>query len=99
VFYLLAIISLSVGVLNLFPLPPLDGGHLAILVVEGAIRRDLTMAAKVWIINSGGAVLLVLIGVVCYFDIKKISWVTWITWFKHHVHISQLEWLHRLFSS
>src|SRR5205085_7238509 len=29
-FYLVAVISLQIGIMNLFPLPPLDGGHLAI---------------------------------------------------------------------
>ena len=36
--YMLAIISLSLGVTNLLPFPPLDGGKVVILLVE-AIRR------------------------------------------------------------
>ena len=35
-FYLIAVISLQVGILNLVPLAPLDGGHMAILVGRGA---------------------------------------------------------------
>ncbi len=37
-------ISLQVGILNLFPLPPLDGGHLAILLGESVVRRDFSAA-------------------------------------------------------
>lgn len=71
---LMAMISLSVGILNLLPLPPLDGGHLAILVVEGVIRHDLGMTAKTWIMNTGAAFLLLLIATVVYFDISKQAW-------------------------
>ncbi len=71
---LTAMISLSVGILNLLPLPPLDGGHLAILYVESAIRRDLGMRAKTWIINVGAAMVLLLILTVIYFDLLKQAW-------------------------
>ena len=71
---LLALISLSVGVLNLFPLPPLDGGHLAILVAESVIRRDLGPAAKMWFINVGAVFLLMLIAAVLYLDVTKMEW-------------------------
>jgi len=74
VLLLTALLSLSVGVLNLFPLPPLDGGHLAILVVEGTIRRDLSMQAKGWIMNTGAVILLCLIATVLYFDFTKQAW-------------------------
>jgi len=67
-------ISLSVGILNLLPLPPLDGGHLAILYVESIIRRDLSTRAKTWIINAGAAVVLLLIVTVLYFDLLKQAW-------------------------
>jgi regulator of sigma E protease len=72
-FLLIAMISLQVGILNLFPLAPLDGGHLAILAGEGVMRRDLSMAAKAWIMNAGAIVLLGLIVVVLYSDLSKTS--------------------------
>ena len=46
--FLVAVISLQVGILNLFPLAPLDGGHLAIIAVEGVARRDLSPTVKYW---------------------------------------------------
>ncbi|MGE5125089.1 MAG: RIP metalloprotease RseP [Betaproteobacteria bacterium] len=73
--YLVAVISLQVGILNLFPLAPLDGGHLAILAVEGVARRDLSPALKNWIMNAGAAVIFLLIGLVLYSDISKIGFV------------------------
>jgi regulator of sigma E protease len=69
--FLVALISLQVGILNLFPLAPLDGGHLAILAVEGVSRRDLNATVKGWIMNAGAAAIFLLIGLVVYSDIAK----------------------------
>jgi regulator of sigma E protease len=73
--FLIAVISLQVGILNLFPLAPLDGGHLAILAIEGAARRDMSPTVKGWIMNAGAAAIFLLIGVVLYSDISKIGFV------------------------
>jgi regulator of sigma E protease len=73
--FLVAVISLQVGILNLFPLAPLDGGHLAILAVEGVARRDMSPVVKGWIMNAGAAVIFLLIGVVLYSDISKMDFV------------------------
>jgi regulator of sigma E protease len=73
-FFLMAAISLQVGILNLFPLAPLDGGHLAILLGEGVVRRDLSATVKVWIMNAGALVLFALIGLVLYSDLAKTGW-------------------------
>ena len=73
--FLVAVISLQVGILNLFPLAPLDGGHLAILAVEGVARRDMSPIVKGWIMNAGAAVIFLLIGLVLYSDISKMPFV------------------------
>ena len=70
-FFLVAVISLQIGIMNLVPLPPLDGGHLAILAGEGLIRRDFSLHAKAMIMNAGAMLLLLLIGVVLYSDLSK----------------------------
>ncbi len=70
-----AFISINVGVLNLFPLAPLDGGHLAILAAEGVVRRDLSPTVKGWIMNAGAAAIFLLIGLVLYSDISKLPLV------------------------
>jgi regulator of sigma E protease len=70
-FSLIAVLSLSVGILNLVPLAPLDGGHMAILAGEGLIRRDLSVTVKTWIMNAGALVIFLLIGLVLYSDLSK----------------------------
>ena len=72
-FYLVAVISLQIGIMNLFPLPPLDGGHLAILAAEGVARHDFSMNVKAWLMNAGAMVLFLLIGLVLYSDLSKTS--------------------------
>jgi regulator of sigma E protease len=74
-FFLVAVISLQIGIMNLFPLPPLDGGHLAILVGESIARRDFSVNAKAWMMNAGAMVLFLLIGLVLYSDLSKTSWL------------------------
>ncbi len=44
--YLMAIISVSLGLFNLFPIPVLDGGYLFIYIIEGIIRRDIPEKIK-----------------------------------------------------
>ncbi len=75
ILFLVASLSVSVGILNLFPLPPLDGGHLAILAGEGLRRREFSVATKSWILNAGAMVLFLLIGLVLYSDLSKTSWL------------------------
>ena len=68
---LIAFVSLQLGIINLFPIPPLDGGHLFTLVVEGILRRDLSMAIKERVMQAGLILLLLFMGTVIYFDISK----------------------------
>ena len=68
---LIAFVSLQLGIINLFPIPPLDGGHLFTLIVEGVIRRDLSMAIKERVMQAGLILLLLFMGTVIYFDISK----------------------------
>jgi membrane-associated protease RseP (regulator of RpoE activity) len=66
---LMAMISLQLGVMNLLPIPVLDGGHIFILLVEGAARRDLSLHVKERIQQLGFAVLAALMIVVLYNDV------------------------------
>ena len=43
---LMAFISVNLGILNLLPIPILDGGQILLLSIEGLMRRDLSMAVK-----------------------------------------------------
>jgi regulator of sigma E protease len=66
---LMAMISLQLGVMNLLPIPVLDGGHIMILIVEGIARRDLSLVVKERIQQAGFAVLATLMIVVLYNDV------------------------------
>lgn len=66
---LMAMISLQLGVMNLLPIPVLDGGHIMILLIEGIARRDLSLRVKERIQQVGFAALATLMLVVLYNDV------------------------------
>jgi regulator of sigma E protease len=68
---LAAFLSVQVGILNLLPIPPLDGGHMLFLSVEGALRRDLSTKVKEVILMTGLGLLLALIVFVFYSDLTR----------------------------
>lgn len=55
--YLMAMISIAVAVMNLLPIPGLDGGHLATYAVEGTLRRDLPEAVSRRMVQAGFAII------------------------------------------
>ncbi len=65
--HFLAILSVNLGILNLLPIPVLDGGHLFFLSLEGIMRRPLS-ARKREVIQQIGFVLLVVIMVLVTFN-------------------------------
>ena len=67
----MAMVSLQLGVINLLPIPILDGGHVFILLVEGLIRRDLSMKIKERVMQFGFILLLLIMGGVLYLDVYK----------------------------
>jgi len=69
---LMAIISLNLGLLNLLPIPILDGGHVLLLSIEGALRRDLSIAVKERFVQVGLVFLLGIIAFVMYSDILRL---------------------------
>ena len=68
---LMAMISLQLGVMNLLPIPILDGGHILVLLIEGAARRELSLIVKERIQQLGFAVLAALMMVVLYNDVVQ----------------------------
>jgi len=69
---LMAVISLNLGLLNLLPIPILDGGHVLLLTIEGALRRDLSIAVKERFVQVGLVFLLGISAFVVYSDILKL---------------------------
>jgi regulator of sigma E protease len=69
--YIMALISLQLGIFNLLPIPMLDGGHIAILLFEGIRRKDLSVKIKEKILAVGFFLLISLMIVVIISDIIK----------------------------
>lgn len=67
----MAVISLNLGLLNLLPIPILDGGHILMLAIEGILRRDLSLAVKERFVQVGLVFLLGIFAFVMYSDILK----------------------------
>ena len=72
VFWLMGIVSLQLGLLNLLPIPVLDGGHIAVLAFEGITRHDLSLQVKERMMTIGVVLLVTLMLVVLSFDLLKV---------------------------
>ena len=72
---LLASLSLNLGLLNLMPIPVLDGGHILILLLEGVARRDFSLRVKERMLVAGFVLLMLLMVTVIYNDLTRIRWV------------------------
>jgi regulator of sigma E protease len=69
---LMAMISLNLALLNLMPVPVLDGGQMAILLLEGAARRDFSVKLKERFAMVGAALIVALMVTVIYNDIARL---------------------------
>ena len=65
----MAMLSVSLALLNILPIPALDGGHIAFVVVEGVIRREVPANVKIAIQKAGFGLLLAFRAFVVYNDI------------------------------
>ena len=74
-FSLMAMISLNLGILNLLPIPILDGGHIFIMAMEGVTRRDFSIHVKERMLMAGFVVLMMLMVTVIYNDLTRIEWI------------------------
>jgi regulator of sigma E protease len=72
---LMASLSLNLGLLNLMPIPVLDGGHIFIMALEGIARRDFSVRVKEKMLLAGFVVILMLMVTVIYNDLTRISWI------------------------
>jgi len=59
-FWLMIVVSINLGFINLLPIPLLDGGHLLFYMIEGVRRKPLKPQAQEWAFRTGLAVLLAL---------------------------------------
>ncbi len=72
---LMASISLNLGLLNLMPIPVLDGGHIFIMAIETISRRDFSLAVKEKMLFVGFVLLMTLMVTVIYNDLTRITWI------------------------
>ncbi|MCH7520713.1 MAG: RIP metalloprotease RseP [Candidatus Marinimicrobia bacterium] len=69
---LLAIISINLAFINILPIPALDGGQIAVVLIEAGLRRPLSVKVRMAIQQVGMMLLLTLMVVVIYNDIMRI---------------------------
>lgn len=69
---LMAMISLNLGIFNLFPIPILDGGLILLLIIEGIMRRDISQPIKERIYQAAFVCLILFAGMVIFNDVMKI---------------------------
>lgn len=69
---LVAFLSINLAILNLLPIPLLDGGQIVLNVVESAVRRPLPAAVKEWYARLGLAAILLLFVTVTFNDLKRL---------------------------
>jgi regulator of sigma E protease len=74
-FGLMASISLNLGLLNLMPIPVLDGGHIFIMAIETISRRDFSLQMKEKMLFVGFVLLMTLMVTVIYNDLTRITWI------------------------
>jgi regulator of sigma E protease len=69
---LMAALSLNLGILNLLPIPILDGGNILLLALEGIRRRDFSLRFKERFVQVGLVFLLALFAYVMYNDVMRL---------------------------
>lgn len=69
----LALLSISLAVINILPFPALDGGHLMMLIYEGIVRKPVPYKVQIVLQNVGFALLLAFMIFVIYNDIISIK--------------------------
>ena len=70
---IMADLSLSLAIINILPIPALDGGRVLILVIEGILRKDLNEKVESLIINTSFILLMILVLFIMIKDIVNID--------------------------
>ena len=68
----IALLSVNLGIINLFPIPVLDGGHLLFFLIEGVSGKSVSDGVREIFIRFGAAVLIALMIFVFYNDILRL---------------------------
>ena len=71
--FFMAILSINLGVINLFPIPVLDGGHIFFYLIEMVTRREISVKVKEISQQIGFVILLMLMVFVIMIDIERLN--------------------------
>jgi len=74
-FGFMAMLSMNLAILNLLPIPMLDGGHIFIMLLEGLARRDFSLRVKERLLMAGFVLVMTLMVTVIYNDLMRIDWI------------------------
>ncbi len=69
---IVALLSITLAIVNILPIPALDGGHLMFLIYEGITRREPSIKVRVWTQNFGMALLIMLMAFLVINDILRL---------------------------
>ena len=69
---LTAVISINLGLINLLPIPALDGGHLSFFLYEALFRRPIPLIVQGILLRGGISILLALTVVLVVFDVARL---------------------------
>jgi regulator of sigma E protease len=70
--FFVGLLSINLAVLNILPFPPLDGGRMAVTLIEGIRRKRLPAEREALIYLTGFAVLIALVILVSIQDIQRL---------------------------
>lgn len=71
ILFIIALISLTLAIMNILPIPALDGGRLWLTLITRGVKHPLTASAEEMINAIGMILLILLIGLITYVDIKR----------------------------
>jgi len=69
----MALISLNLGIMNLLPIPILDGGMILLLLIEGTLRRDLNQEFKERVYQVAFVMLILFFAFIMFNDVSKLN--------------------------
>ncbi len=75
----IAVLSVNLGLINLFPIPVLDGGHLVFYIAELIRGRPISPKAQEYGFRAGFALLFCLFVFATWNDVNQLGFVRWVT--------------------
>jgi regulator of sigma E protease len=70
--HFVALLSITLAVVNILPIPALDGGHLLFIIIEAIIRREVPIKAKMFVQQIGLGIIILLMVFMFYNDIARL---------------------------